>query len=507
MKNYPQAIRLALTLAASIPFLATQAADFANNGLVGVGRLDGNALDSTGLDTLGGIFSSMWIDSTSLTTQVDSQGRWTYSGTLLGLPDRGFGDGLQDYHPRIQAFDFSFTPAPANYQGPALPQTQIQLRNTGSTLLTYNTPTGLSTFTGFNANDPGSILPKSAPGSLGGGKLSLDPEGLVRMKDGSYFVSDEYGPNVYKFNAAGTLVTTLALPPALVPKVNGTTTFDQDQNGNLTSGRRSNRGMEGLSVSPDQTRLFAMLQSPTDQDGGQANGSRNTRILVYDLTQSGTPLVAEYVYQLTLQGNPANNRHTPVSEIIALSNDELLVLERDGRGGLTQNNVPTYKAIVRANLNGAQNILGSTYDQEDGTPGQTDFPLGTAIAVTPVSRTELVNLLDAAQLAKFGLNTNAAADENSLSEKWEGLGLIPNLSTPATDDFYLLIGNDNDFLSKEIVHNGIQVGSSPFAQDNLVLAYEVVLPGARTSVPDSIPAWFSGVAMVGMLALRRRSRS
>lgn len=507
MKEYSFAIRAALALAATLVVIpSTQAAPSINLGLVGVGRLDGNALDATGNDTLGGIFSSLWIDSTSITTQVDASGQWTYSGKLLGLPDRGFGDGLQDYHPRIQSFDFTFKPVSAGYQGASLPQNQIELRNTGSTLLTYQTSSGLSTFTGYNPNDTTASVPTSSAGSLGGGKRSLDPEGLVRMKDGSYFVSDEYGPNVYKFDPKGTLVNTLSLPPALVPKVDTTTVFDQDQNGNLTSGRRSNRGMEGLSVSPDQTRLFAMLQSPTDQDGGQDNGSRNTRILVYDLTKPGTPLMEEYVYQLILKGNPAGTRNTPISEIIALNNDELLILERDGRGGLTQNNVPTYKSIVRADLRGAQNILGSSYDQVNGEPGQTDFPLGTAISVTPVSRTDLVNLLDPTQLAKFGLNTQAAADENSIAEKWEGLGLIPNLSTPASDDFYLFVGNDNDFLSKDIIHNGTQVGSSPFTQDNMILAYEVVLPGATTSVPEGMPLWATGTAVFGLLlAGQRRS--
>lgn len=493
-------VLLALTITSGL----STSADFANLGLVGVGRVDGNSLDSTGSDTLGGIFSSLWIDSTSITTQADPLGNLTYSGTLLGLPDRGFGDGLQDYHPRIQTFDFSFTPVPENYAGPALPQAQIQLRNTGSTILTYDTGSGLSTFTGFNPNDSSSSFPRSTESSLGSGKRSLDPEGLVRTKNGHYFVSDEYGPNVYEFDAQGTLVRTLDLPDALVPKVGGTTTYDQDQNGALTSGRRSNRGLEGLSVSPDQSRLFAMLQSPTVQDGGQDNRSRNTRILAYDLTQPGTPLVAEYVYQLTLQGSPSANRNTPISEILALNNDELLILERDGRGGLTQNNVPTYKSVVRADLRGAQNILGSTYDQVNDTTGQTDFPLGMAISVTPVQREDLVNLLDANQLAKFGLNVNGTADENSISEKWEGLGLIPNLSTRATDDFYLLVGNDNDFLASEIIHNGQIVGTSPFTQDNLMLAYSVRLPGATTNVPDSLPNWCALAAFAGCALAGRR---
>ena len=35
------------------------------------------------------------------------------------------------------------------------------------------------------------------------------------MKDGSYFISDEYGPNVYKFDSKGVLVSTLPSPAAL----------------------------------------------------------------------------------------------------------------------------------------------------------------------------------------------------------------------------------------------------------------------------------------------------
>lgn len=505
-----QSLRNLVILSGAISLATSgQGSPFTNNGLVGVGRIDANALDLTGQDTLGGIFSSLWIDQSSLSATVSSSGKYTYTGTLLGLPDRGFGDGARDYHPRIQTFDFTFTPVAAGYSGPALPQNQISLVNTGSRIFTYDTPSGPSTFTGFNPNNPASTaLPQSAAGSLGGGRLSLDPEGLVRVRSGSYFVSDEYGPNIYKFDSSAKLIGTLPLPQALVPRVGSTVVYDQDQNGALTSGRRANRGLEGLTVSPDETRLFAMLQSPTDQDGGQDNTSRNTRILVYDLTQSGTPLVGEYVYQLTLQGNPSGTRNTPISEILALNNHEILVLERDGRGGFTQNNAPTYKSIVKADLSTGQNILGSSYDLANGEPGQTDFPNGLAIGVTPVAREELVNMLDTAQLAKFGLNINANPDANTLTEKWEGLGLIPDLSTAIPDDFFLFVGNDNDFLARSIIHNGEVVGTSPFTQDNMLLAYHVTLPGAQLQVPDLVPAWtFAGAfACLAGFARSRRNR-
>ena len=76
---------------------AAHAQPLVNLGLVGVGRLPGDSFDQlgAGLDTLGGIFSGMWLDPVSV---VHSNG--TVHLTIYGLPDRGFGDGLTDYHPR-----------------------------------------------------------------------------------------------------------------------------------------------------------------------------------------------------------------------------------------------------------------------------------------------------------------------------------------------------------------------------------------------------------------------
>src|SRR4029453_13947898 len=91
-----KAIAAAL-LAASLAG-ATYAQPLVNLGLVGVGRVPGDSFDQlgAGLDTLGGIFSGMWLDPATL---VHSNG--TIHVTIFGLPDRGFGDGLQVYHPRI----------------------------------------------------------------------------------------------------------------------------------------------------------------------------------------------------------------------------------------------------------------------------------------------------------------------------------------------------------------------------------------------------------------------
>ena len=250
----------------TVPYTVTVANDsfttVANQGLVGVGRLPADSFDKlgAGVDTLGGIFSAMYFDPASW-VRTGTPGSYTYSGKLYALPDRGFGDGAQDFHPRVQVMDISVTPY---YGAGPVAQNQITISNSATLVLTYGAGTP---FTGFDPDDTNVVaFPQSKVSGLGAGKRSLDPEGIVRLNDGSYFISDEYGANVYRFTAAGALQSTLPLPAALVPQLNGSNYYSAALA--PTTGRRSNRGLEGLSASPDGRRLFAVLQSPTLQDGG-----------------------------------------------------------------------------------------------------------------------------------------------------------------------------------------------------------------------------------------------
>lgn len=482
MKTHARNLALLLAAAATSSVQA-QFDGFVNHGLVGVGRVPADAFDTRGpgLDTLGGFGSAACFDPA---TWSASEG--TLQGTLYALPDRGFGDGTQDYLPRIQVFELRITPYYG--LGPAL-QTQISAVNTASLLLTYE---GTPSFTGFDANDTNTVThPASAPASLGGGRRSLDGEGLVRLADGRFYLSDEYGPFIYRFSATGELQGAFAIPDALLPRKGAASPRPNNFTGASApdSGRRNNRGLEGLSLSPDGKRLFAMLQSPTIQDGGAGTGGRNTRVLVYDADEAspyyGWPL-AQYVYELTLNGNTNGTAHTPVSEILALNRTEFLVLERDqvGQGIVNTNLAPTYKRVVLASTVGATNILNSPYDLERGAPGQISLPAtGLPAAIRPVARQDFVDLLDAAQLAKFGLHASAPHDTNTISEKIESLSLIPLHDASAPHDQLLLLINDNDFKAPVVYHNGVAIGTNDLALDSLLLAYRVTLPTYGAPAP------------------------
>ncbi len=481
--NLRNAFFLASIGAASLTH--AQFTGFVNKGLIGVGRLPAALFDKAGQgtnDTLGG-FSAMAIDTHSL---VYAAGK--ISGTIVGLPDRGFGDGATDYHPRLEIFGFTITP----YEGTTpVAQDQIVFTNTSTLLFTYDNGVHFTGFDGGNTNNP--VVPQSPAGSVGGGKRSLDAEGLVLAPGGGYWVTDEYGPALFRFDAAGRLEQTILPPDALLPKV-GNFPGKLNFNGTTapTSGRRNNRGLEGLSLTPDGKRLIAFLQSPTIQDGGAGNLGRNTRVLQFDAEPASTTfgqVLVEHVYPLTLNGNATTNRHTPVSEVLALNATTYLALERDGNGlGVGTNVAPVYKRIVLYSTEEASNLAGSAYDLEKGAPGALSLPAsGLPTGITAVTRQDFVDLLDAAQLAKFGLNANAVLDQNTLSEKWEALALIPLKDGANPDDYLLLVGNDNDFKAPVVIHNGQVVGTNDVPVDLMLLAYRVTLPGVGAPRPANLP--------------------
>jgi acetyltransferase-like isoleucine patch superfamily enzyme len=206
--------------------------------------------------------------------------------------------------------------------------------------------------------------------------------------------------------------------------------------------------------------------------------------------------VAEHLYPLTLNGTAQTNRHTPVSELMVVNPTTFLMLERDSLGlGVGTNTPPSYKRVVIASTLGATNVAGGPYDLAPGTPGQASLPVGQPPSgVTPLARKDLIDLIDPIDLARFGLNVSINQDANTLSEKWEALGLV-SLKDPARpDDYLLLVGNDNDFKSSVVFHNGVAVGTNDVPVDNMILAYHVTLPGVGGPAPAlSAPtvAWAS----------------
>ncbi|TAE75796.1 MAG: hypothetical protein EAZ65_09395 [Verrucomicrobia bacterium] len=426
-----------------------------NHGMVGAGRLSGDSYDSFG-ETMGaasGLSITGWsFDSTT--------GR--FNGTFNVLPDRGYNSGsiYSNYAARVHQTPFTFTP----YYGTA-PVAQSQIVPTyGSTVkFTYLDGSTTKFTTGLNPTGVQSLFGQSVgtataangPGGAQESLMSFDAEAIHVFSDGSGFVSDEYGTYICRFNSAKQFTRIMQLPGAAQPhKPVGTLNFDSIAA--PTNGRRNNQGLEGMAVSPDQSRLFAMMQSALVQDTGSgAKGRFNTRLFVYDIAgdkREAPVLVGEYVVQLPrykVNGDGgAFDATAAQSEIVALSNSQLLMLPRDGNGlGKGDTNPPVVKTVDLVDFSTATNVLG-LYDSE----ADQVSPSGTLRSgITPARSTVVVNLLSSDDLGKFGFNTNTASPNSfTVNEKAEGMALVPDTSTASTEDYFLFVANDNDFQASDV---------------------------------------------------------
>ncbi len=462
--------------------------NFVNKGLVGVGVFATNVIDGRG-DTFGS-FSSFKLDHN--TWRKNANG--SYSGTLYTLPDRGYNvAGLIAYPARIQEMGLTFTP---DYTANVLPQTQmiLSLQRTISIIdfagqtTTAVDPTGATTLQGFSNV------------ATADGKFAIDGEGLAIRADGSFYISDEYGATVYHVSKTGQMLGLITPPQALLPKFSNSTTGFTTATGAIavqTGGRRDNQGMEAVDLTPDGRYLVTMLQSATRQDNplNTNDGRLFTRLMVYDVSQSATPTstIGHYLVELPTfdrdgTGGSAD-RAAAQSELVALSPTTFLVLTRDGNGnGSADNTRPlVFKTVSLVTITGATNLAGTSY--ETGYTAAANGISGPTSGITAAQAVPFVNLLNPTQLARFGINTNVAAENlanpisvNSLGEKWEGLTIVPVLDANAPDDYFLMVGNDNDFLGTSVTMlgstpsdatAGVTVADNP----NRILVYRVTLPG------------------------------
>ncbi|KQW37053.1 pyruvate-binding protein [Rhizobacter sp. Root404] len=245
----------------------------------------------------------------------------------------------------------------------------------------------------------------------------LDPEGIRASNDGeSVYVTDEYGPYVYRFNRkTGRRTAVYALPDAFA-----VTTPSADGNEEIavnTSGRVANKGMEGLAISPDGASLFGVMQSPLLQDG--ATDAPYTRIVKIDLETGAT---MQFVYPLTNIGTAKKPKYPTVSEIVAINSHEFLVDERDGKG-LGDGSTAVYKMLYRIDLAGA---LDASLVAGAG-----------ALAPYAVAKTPFLDIVAA-------LNAHGIAS-NEIPAKLEGMTFGPEVMMGGVKRHTLFIANDNDF--------------------------------------------------------------
>jgi hypothetical protein len=454
----------------------------ASKGLVAIGRMPASLKDKFG-ETFGS-GSGMAFDTKSWKKDGEA-----YTGALWLLPDRGYNvEGTTDYNTRINRIELRLTPAVAGGAVAAdKQQTGLEAKLADTVLLLDNqgkNMTGLDPEAGVRAAS--GVMPALPEARTG--KVSLDPEAVVLLNDGSMLISDEYGPYIYRFGADGKLLSTTQPPKALLPMRKDALNFSSnnvDADGKKPdpkdpdTGRQNNQGLEGLSMTPDGKFAIAVLQSAARQDGGDSSSTRmNTRALVYDASDvSKLKLVHEYVVPLPTFDNKGKVAVAAQSEILALSDKAFLMIARDSNNGQgLKGDTSVYRKIDLVDLSEATDIANGDFDglKPVAPKGVVDS------SVKPAKLSNFIDLNDAAQLARFGLHNGAPNDRNNLSEKWEAMSIASALDPAAPDDYFLFVANDNDFLTQD----GYQVGAAYKAEggaevDTMFQVFRVTLPGMK----------------------------
>ncbi|KAF2230238.1 hypothetical protein EV356DRAFT_454334 [Viridothelium virens] len=469
--------------------------------LAGYGFIPSDARDKFG-DTIGGIGSSIALDRSSWRKTNAS----SYTGTLWTLPDRGWNtNGTLNFQPRVHKIQIDFTPMPnASVSNPAAPNLVLTYRDTVAFTGPDGTPlTGLDAdFTGHLTYPNFPDLPKTTFtgngfGGLGPGgiRIPADTEGLVLGSDGSFWVSDEYGPYIYHFSSSGSMLAAIRPSDAYIPMRNNTESFSADSPplydpslepipADNPSGRDNNQGFEGLTASPDGTRLYALLQSALNQEGGlHKTDRRYARLVEYDISNSsssGAPVyVAEYVVPLPLYDSSGDELVAAQSEIHYLSPTQFIVLARDSNAGRGQSSsLSLYRHADVFDIANATDVKGADNDAVNGSIASGKGKLHDG--VVPATYCSFLDYNVNAQLNRFGLHNGGNQDGGLLNEKWESLALAPVDGEDGADgEFFLFSLSDNDFITQNgYLNNGTfrYADGSGANLDNQALVFQISLP-------------------------------
>ncbi len=232
---------------------------------------------------------------------------------------------------------------------------------------------------------------------------NFDGEGITLTRGGDLLVSSETEPSIRRFSLDGELLEELPVPQKFRVAPEG-------------EGQR-NQTFESLSLSPNGRSLFTANEGHLLADGETADGSDRIRILRYEDRGPGGFDPAEEFFYLADTG-------LGVVEIVALSESELLVLERGfvlGEGNTVR--------IFRVSLAGAEDV--------------SDEPSLAAPGPEPVEKELLVDLADCPP----GDATTPGTQPNPLLDNYESLALGPRLPGGSSS---LLLQSDDNFSAGQV---------------------------------------------------------
>lgn len=400
-------MRVFLAILLSVPLFHLQAGAV----IEASGELAADTRDEHG-DTIGGIGSGLIYNAKD--------------DTFLAVSDRGPGDGTLPYRPRVVVLKI---PQHGDRLEPRVVKSIILRDEQGRDM------------TGLIPDDPDSTVPR-----MKDGRTCIDPEALALAQNGTLYITDEYGPYLYHFNAEGKMLRCILLPDLFTPR-NALGGFDFTDKAQIVSGRNINQGPEGMCLLPDGKTAALIFQSGIAQDGPREQGL--TRMLLLDLA-TGKP-TAMYFYRMSPAEAGVGAEKLSVNDLAALDATRFLVLEREGLGrdGSKHPGRAGYKSVWLIDTRPATNLLAI-----DKTP-----------RVISLQKRLLFNL------------PALVRDPTALAAKWESIAILPPVEADAVT---LMMAADNDFLAPVIHHEG---GQYPFsrAEDSVPTQFYKI----RTPLPEN----------------------
>jgi hypothetical protein len=243
-----------------------------------------------------------------------------------------------------------------------------------------------------------------------------DTEGIVRTRNGEFWVVDEYAPSLSRLSKDG-VVKTRYVPTNWAGSSQDFTVVKSIPE--IFLKRKANRGFEALALSPDERTLFIGLQSPLlNPSSTVGNASLATRILRFDIPSK--TFTGEFVFGFekaaVVDAKSTKNSDLKLSALVALDNDTLLVQERTDNAFL----------LSTIKIKDSANILKTKWDLAATTPSlETYSGSGTNAEVEAlIATTEKMIVFK-------------STDISTMPMKIEGIAVI--------DANHIVVVNDNDF--------------------------------------------------------------
>jgi len=233
-----------------------------------------------------------------------------------------------------------------------------------------------------------------------------DMEGIVRDRDGFFWLCDEIRPSLYKFRPDGVLAA------RYVPR--GTSALGLIDVGSGSYGdeilpavyrrRGPGRGFEAIAYDSDEHIIYAFLQSPLLNPNANATRDKSDIIRILGINPANGLPVREYVYLLennsTYTPDQASSRVDKITDAVYRGKGTFLIVEADSSPAGQSTGK---KSVFEINLRGATNLLADAnlnkLSAKETSANASDKTLDmmtaqdlTAAGIRPVSKRKLLNL-------------------------------------------------------------------------------------------------------------------